>query len=79
MTAKQDGAAIGPPDPQHEKAALAGGSLNEAIDSVAKLTSPKEQVKLEARQHLERWLKTGKSYHLALARAKWYALRKGRV
>ena len=36
-----------------------------------------QQVKLEARQHLARWLETGQKYHLLLARVKFAALRKG--
>jgi len=62
----------------NEKAALAGCSLNQAKYSVVKPISPGERVKLEARQHFVRWLETGQGYHLRLARACWYALRKAR-
>ena len=40
-------------------------------------SSTTEAVKADAKLHLARWLATGQPYHLRLARAKFYALRKG--
>jgi hypothetical protein len=71
--------ATGPPQAVHEKAALVGGSLNGSARKNAKVTVSAEDVKREARQHLERWLMTGHSYYLALARAQLDAARKGDV
>jgi hypothetical protein len=78
MTAEQDGAGTGPPDPHKEGAAPAKGGSLETRETTGKVVVSAVSVKLEARQHLERWLKTGNSYHLALARAKFDALRKDR-
>jgi hypothetical protein len=71
----QNAGDTGPPSLEKESRA----PEDAALTTGRKTTSERESVKHEARAHLQRWLQTGHSWHLALARAKWYALRKGRV
>jgi hypothetical protein len=57
-----------------KKAALVeDGFLSTGKESSSKLSVSTGDVKANARLHFARWLATGQSYHLRLARAKFYA------
>jgi hypothetical protein len=81
MTAQNVGAGIGPP--KAEKATAHGDKSKGGVACCdvkkERLGNAVESVKREARQHLERWLMIGHSYHLAPARAKFDASGKGAV
>jgi hypothetical protein len=78
MTAKNAGAGIGPPCPENEKAALAGGSLNTEKYSTAKVVTSAESVTQEADFLILQWLRSGGvDYCRRLAHVGADAARKG--
>jgi hypothetical protein len=78
MTANHSEGGAGPPGRENEKAAPAkSGSIVGTTATSRKLSNTAETVKTEARLHFRRWLATGQSYHLRLARVKFFAAWKG--
>jgi hypothetical protein len=78
MTAKNAGASIGPPCPENEKAALAGGSLNTQRYYTAKVVASAESAKQEADFRILQWLRSGGvDYYRRLAHVAADAARKG--